>query len=756
MPPQQLYSTKGMADFSTLDSPDVIPAEPTGSIDQKLQVFQQQELGGIVKAVSGAYVPKNKMERIVRRQVYTRFYLLRNSPARSDAETDWEIGDKEYQMWIDPNIDPDDWRSHLQLPDAFTAIQTQAQETIERKSRPTLTATEESDEPIQDFANSVMNYSMNNTGFDYQYFLAKLTAAIRGTAFLRDYWRTDKRIVKNPVSVNPDGTIKYENKEIIDFDDDYTEWIPNEFVYVDEKAKHIDDAIDWVRREILNIREFHRIYGNKAGFINTEFVVQGGDTSTRSFFELPKDITNQDVEILHYENRAVDAYWVVANNIPIYIGPLPTKHKELSLAVQYQYKIPGQFYGMGIPKVIHMLSEERKSIRNLNMDRQKLQINKMFLHNNAFDIDDDDLVSRPGGVISVDTNGQPIGNALVPVEYGDVPASYFRTEEILLEDIRRGTGIDDRVSGANVGSTATQAALQKESALKRINLISLTSEMDTLVRIGRMKWSNIQFFYGIPRMEKITEDNEERDQKVYRQITVQNKKFSIVDGDSGKELRMDEAQGATGLRLDKKFNKYLEGNFDITVTSDVYQPISKAIQQTKITENFSLLVANPATMALLDLPGAVTDLLKVNDIDATKWLKPSAKPAKDMQILAEAENMIMAAGQPLAPTDNATIEHTQVHLWFTKSTEFQQLSPEIQQLFQLHILGEHDQNPATGSAADALAGAQPGAIPPPGIGPGAGGDQSGQAAPLALSAQTSQPQPQVADLQATNFQTPER
>jgi hypothetical protein len=69
---------------------------------------------------------------------------------------------------------------------------------------------------------------------------------------------------------------------------------------------------------------------------------------------------------------------------------------------------PGRFWGLGIPKVIHYLSEERKSIRNLNMDRQKMQLNKMFLHNNAFDIDDEELVTRPHGLISVDTNGQPV------------------------------------------------------------------------------------------------------------------------------------------------------------------------------------------------------------------------------------------------------------------------------------------------------------------------------------------------------------
>lgn len=739
---------------SSSDSPGVAQPEPTGTLDQKLEAWQGQELGAIIESGSGKYTPKNKKERMVRRQVYERFYLLRDNPARVDAEADWEIGDKEYQMWVDPNIDPDDWRSHLQLPDAFTAIQTQAQETIERKSRPTLVKTEESDEPIQEFANAVVNYNMDSTGFDYQYSLAKLSGSIRGTAFLMDYWRTDKRIINEPVSVNADGEIQYRSREVTDFDDDYTEWVPNEFIYVDEKAKHIDEAGDMLRREILNIREFHRVYGSKAGFINTQYVVQGGDTSTKSFFQLPKDITNQDVEVLHYYNRAIDAYWCVANNIPIYIGYLPSKHKELPIAVHYQYKIPGLFFGMGIPKVMHMLSEERKSIRNLNMDRQKLQINKMFLHNSSFDLDDDDLVSRPNGVISVDTNGQPIANAMVPLEYGDVPASYFKTEEILLEDIRRATGIDDRVAGGQVGSTATQAALQKESALKRINLISVTSEMDTLVRIGRMKWSNIQFFYGVPRMEKIYEDNNERDEKVYKQITVQGKKFSIVQGDNGNQLTMDQVKGATGLRLDSKFNKYLEGNFDITVEADVYQPISKAIQQTKITEAFSLLIGNPNTLQELDLPGATDDFLSINDIKSSKWLKPSAVPAQDMQMLAEAENMIMAAGQPLAPTPNATIEHTQVHLMFTKQADFQQLSPQIQQLFELHILGEHDQNPATGSAGEALAGA-----PPPQLG-GAPGpvpapDQSGQAAPLGLSPQTSQPQAQVADLQPTNFAAPE-
>ncbi len=691
----------------------------------------------------------NKRNRAIRRQVYDRFYLLLGDPARKEAEADWEIGDREYGMVTD-EIDPEDWQSHLQLPDAFAAIQTQSQETIERRSRPHLVATEDSDEPIEEFGNAVLNHNMDETGFDYQAFLSKLSAAIRGTSFRMSYWRTDKRVVKLPKSVNKDGEITYEDTEITDFDDDYTEWVPQEYVYVDEKAKHIDEAVDMVRREILNIDEFHRIYGNKTGFFDTEFVVAGGVfAGLGTIFKLPTDILSQDVEVLHYYNRSVDAYWCVANNVTIYDSPLPSKHKELPLVVDYQYRIPGQFWGFGLPKVMHHLSEERKSLRNLNMDRQKIIVAGAFLHNNSYDIDEEDTVLSPGRMISVDTNGQPVSQAIQQVQMSDVSPGYFRTEEILLEDMRRASGIDDRVSVSNSATTATQAAIVKESTLKRINLISITSEMDTLIRLGRLKWSNIQFFYGTPRLQKITEDNEEREEKVYRTISIKNKRFSVVNEGGKQQLKMEDIKGNSALSIDNKFNSYLDKSFNVTVDAGAYTPPSKAIDQTKKQELFSLLLSNPATMATMDINGAVADMLKTFDIKADVWLKNAEGSKKDMMMLAESENMVMSAGQPLDGTEGATEDHTLVHLMYTKTKEFSELPHEIQQLIMDHIMQEHDANPATGAAADLMGTYGLGGEAEP------GGAAAGQVQDLGLSAQTTEPQAQVADLQPTNFANPE-
>lgn len=704
-----------------------------------------------------SYTP-NKKEREVRRQVYIRYYEMRDNPWRTDAEREWEMADKEYQLWRDDTAtftsttqqegssytyttattmipDPDDTRSRLKLPDAFAAIQSHMQETVQRKSRPTLSITNTSNEPKQEFCNDILNYNMNNTNFDYQWYTGGVATAIRGTSFYRDYYRLEKRFVMDADDVDDKGNIVYKKRQIVDFDDDYTEWLPNEFCYVDEKANHIENAIDCVRREILNIREFQRVYGMKAAtdksWINIGYVRRGGETTTRSFFKLPKDIVGNDVEILHYENKALDIYWVVANNITIHYAPLPTKHKQLSLAVRYYYRIPGRFWGMGIPKILHMLTEERTSIRNLNMDRQNLQINKMFLHNNMFDITEEDLVSRPHGLISIDTNGLPLSQAIQPIEYGDVPASYFKTDQIMLEDIGRAVGIDLEKE-EQPSNTATAAALKQENYLKRIVMIAILDEMDTIVRIGRLKWSNIQFFYPKGRMDTIFEDREERQEKVYKTITTNGHSYDIIDLNGTPTLKMEDVQGASSLELTKKMAKYMEGDADVTVDSTQFTPTSRAVQQTKVTELFSLMLGNPQTAGLLDLGKTIARVLSLNDEKPKDWLAGFNQDPGQTMLQAEQENRVMAAGQPLGPTPGATEEHTLVHLMFTKSQEYKQLSqtkPEIIQIFANHIMGENGANPSTPPSAqvmsaNGLGGNQngpgnpqmqaPNAVPPPG------------------------------------------
>ena len=718
-------------------------AEPSETVkdlqEDTLEVEQAESYAGKFKP--------NKRQRHIRRTVYERYYELRDAPSRLIAEKEWEIADKEYRMYISEEVlenrdGPDGWKAVLTLPDAFAAIQTQMQETIDRKSRPALIKTEQSDEPLEDFGNAVLTYNMNNTKFDYEWYRAKLAAAIRGTSFLWEHWRLDKRIVKDPTDVNEDGTIKYTEREIIDCDDTYTEWIPNEYVYVDEKALHMDDAVDCFRREIINIKEFKRIYGNKPGFSNAEYVTTAGDTSNRSYFKLPKDVNEEDVEVLHYYNKSIDAYWVCANNIPLNDDPIPFKHKLLPVSALHHVYVPGRFFGIGIPQVIHSLSEERTTLRRMNIDRNKLILSKPFLHNNAFDIDDEDTVLHPGRMIGIDTNGLPLNQAIQEVNMSETSSSYYKLEEIIQEDIRRATGIDDRIQGVAVGSTATEAAILKESSLKRVNMVSTLAEMDTIRSVGIRKWSNIQFFYPIPRIERITEDNEERENKVYRTVTAQGKQFSVVSDQGKMKLKMDEVRGASSFELKGSLSKYLNKNYDITIDSTVHTPTTKAIQQSKVTEMLSIIAANPALIGTLDPTKTVSRLLSVNDESPKDWMRGEGVNPNDMMMLAESENTVMAAGQPLAGTDGATQEHSMIHLMYMKTADYQSLPPAIQQIIQDHVLQEYDNNPATGSAADLIGNAGLGAAP---------GAET-QINPMGMAADTAgAPQVQTADAQPANF-----
>ncbi len=666
-------------------------------------------------AINIAYRP-GKKEREVRRIIWLRYYAMGLDGLRKEQETDWIAADQAFRQWV-PEPDADDWRANIFLPDAFAAIQSQMQETIDRKSRPTLKSVEESDQAREHFSNAVMNYSMDRTGFDYQFYLAKLSAAIRGTSFLWDYWRTDKRLIEDPTGVDKDGNIQYTQKEVVDFDDDYSQFLENEYVYIDPFARHIDDAVDAIVRQIMHIDEFRRVYRYHPDMINVDFVKAGGDTSSKGFFKQQRDLTTYDVEIFHYYNRANDQYYMMANNVVCRIGPLPTKHKEIPLVPVYQYKIPGRFWGMGIPKIIWNLTEERRSIRNLNLDRQKMQINKMFLVNDQVEIDEEEAVTRPHGFINVNANGLPLNQIIVPLEYGDVPPSYTATDEGLLEDIRRAHGIDDRITGDSTGATATEAAISKESAVKRINMISNLMEMDSLVRLGRIKWSNIQFFYPVPRIEKVFDiKGDATTKKSYRKVRVKGQEFNVVTVDGNKQLQVNDVDGSTVVELDKTMSSFMNGDFDVEVDASAYANMSKPIMQSKITEMFNLLMANPATSMTLDARKATLRYLNVNDENPNDWMKSPAITDDQWRTLADQENDVMAQGIPLGPTQDASTVHTLEHLHYTKTVDFSKLPLPIVKIFHAHINAEDAANPQTGGGQGNLT--APVATPLPGQPPG--------------------------------------
>lgn len=690
-------------------------------------------------SVDNYYKPKNKKEREARRIVWQRFQDMRDDQNRKEAEEQWDMGDKMFIQWSEGRAEGD-WRAHVTLPDGFAGVQTHMQETIERRSRPVLKPVEVSDTALELFGNAILNHNMDTTGYDYQDYLAKQTAAIRGTSFVMEYYRIDKREIQDLDSVADDGSLTYKKKIVTDFEDTYTEWVDNEFIFLDPGTPDQNLLRDMVYREIVDWDSFQRDYKLRPDFMNVDKVPKAGLVNDNAkFFKRTQDVQDNEVEVLHYYNREIDAYYVLANNVLIRMTPLPFKHKELPVAVHTHYNVPGRLYGLGIPYVIYSLTEERKSLRNLNLDRQHLNGDKMFLVNDLVDLDEEDARSRPHGLIPVNTNGLRLGDVIMPLEYGDTPISYYKAEEMLLEDIRRAHGIDDRLQGNNMGGTATEAAILKEASQRRINLINALSEMNTVIRIGRLKWSNIQFFYPAGRAEKIVDPSSEDSKRVVRTIRVPGREFDVVkDQGTGKTtLKFNDIDGESTFKLDKKMATYMNQEWDITMDAEGKGVLSKPLKQAKTTEMFNMLSTNPQLMAVVDPTKAVKRYLTINEEDPKAWLRENSMTTDEWRTLAMHENIVMAKGTMLDPTPNATTEHSEVHLDYMNSSDYDALiaqNPGIKDIFERHVFGEHENNPQTGSIADAMGGGgepQDQSVAGGGVGGGAGAAGGGAGVPVA-------------------------
>lgn len=641
------------------------------------------------------YKPAGKEEREARRIVWDRYVAMRDSSKRKEAEKRWELGDKMYSMWV-PERDPEDWQADVVLPDAFSAVQTHLQETVQLNSRPKLEGVENSDSAEEYFSNGVFQYAMDKTDFDIETHKARHCSAIRGDAFTLEEYRYETRKVKDPVKWK-DGEIEYKEREIVDYDDVYTRWVDNYAIFVDDTVDDYKYARDFIYREVLDFEDFKADYLDKPGFKNTDKVVPAASISPNAgFFKKSDDMTGNDVELLHYENKITDSYIVLANNVIIADTPLPNRHKQLRLDKWSFYPIPGEFYGLGIPQIIYTLVEERRSGRNISLDRNKMQLFKMFLVNDLYDLDEDDMTPRPHGLVKVNTNGLPLNQVVMPLEYGDVPGSSIRMDETLLMEERRAHGLDDRPA-QTAGGTATESAIISEAAQKRINLVHTQQNMTALQSVGRKKWSNIQFFYPDGRDEEIVEKNEVKSKKVYKTIKFNGKTFKAVKDDDNKvTLQIDHTPDKkSSVKLDKTFARFLEGDYDIIVkvANNVVEPDS--VKFGKMSEVILPMLNNPVTGQYFQGDKTVKRFIELAKENPADWMRADGMTDEDLKTLADVENQLMAGMAEtgrvfvMPPTPQATEAHTEVHLSFINSSEFAELPPEVQEVIFQHAMGEH-------------------------------------------------------------------
>jgi len=651
-------------------------------------------------------------EKEARDWVYKRKLAMENSEGRQRAIKNAQKWRRQWEMYRKTK-DRDDWQSNHVVPLTLAIVETVLSEVIDKSPKPLILPRSSEDAPKARIMEHVFNYTWDVADGDIQLYDVLKDAFILGTGIAQEYyWKEPRKIFSGKDAKGND-----KEELITDFDDVYMEAVKFEDFFPDEKGRGFTGPYqlrDCIRRYIMDIEDF-RLFFQGPTFDpmgNAKNVVPGGDTDYYEDFKPPEGFDKgKEVEVLWYWSRKPqDALYIVANGILLVKGPNPYKHKQLPFARALDVKRPHDFYGKGEAELLESITEENNTFRQMIIDRNHLDIDKMFIVSPNLNLSDEDLIARPHGAIPSDDV-----NAAKPIEYGDIPRSVELSLKHLEDDSVIATGVNPRAQALPTAGTATEAAIIKESTLKRIRLKMRLIEKEFLTQIGRLRVANILQYYSQPKLEKIVGKkmsdefkvqlsameseglvetiNGEKFKKQYREIRIPEKEIVFDEKGITKE---QTKQGVSFFELKPEyFMPVASGGYDIRFEAGSTLPVSKSLMKTEANEMFDRL-----SQVALAIPGSY-DIMKLgDDIILANDKNPADFKTEDqaqnnarlalLLDLANLENQQIMQGKPTPPTPYSSPAHTQIHVEFTKSDAFQALpanDPRID-IMTDHITGE--------------------------------------------------------------------
>ena len=274
----------------------------------------------------------------------------------------------------------------------------------------------------------------------------------------------------------------------------------------------------------------------------------GSDPFKNKDDSLGKD--KEEVELLHYWEDDRHAILVNREKV-IYDGPNPYwRHRKKPFVKGTYDQLPNEFYGMSAVQIIEHLQEELNTLHNQRMDNVSFLINNMWKRLRGSDIKDEQLVSRPNGVIDVDNMED-----LQMLQKSEIPQSAFMSEDKLEYSLEMTLGTPANVRGASSDDdqTATEASITAQAAQTRFGTkIELFGSVG-LKRLAMMMDLNNQQFICDKRAARL--DPEERNswqsfdpeaivgEHDYRPAT------SSTDAAANKELRREQLSEIIGFLM---------------------------------------------------------------------------------------------------------------------------------------------------------------------------------------------------------------
>ena len=652
--------------------------------------------------INTKYNPSQKIQDD-REHVYKRYSYMKAGRTMNGMNIEglWDKWEKMYESWR-PNKAADDWQSNIVPPFTTTIVERSLAEIVDQTIQPMITPRGLEDAVRARVLNHIKDYTWEIGDGDLELYASIKQALILGkTIWHETYWQ-DKRKVKVlkkfDLKTNKE---EYVEKEITDFDDVYGETIDIRNYFQDPQARTINrgryKAQDCILRMIMNYDAYQENY---IGSIWDQFgvaklVKPGGDLNYWQYYKPPEGIDKDNqVEVLMYYGRRPDKHIIVANDVVIRDGPMPHAHKQLPFAEGSDIPRLNQFWAGGEPKLLESVQDELTTLRRMRIDRQHMDIWKMFLVSNRETLDDDEAIIAPSRFLYVDDPS----NSIKALEYNPIHPTAYQEEDRLKQDGREVTGVESPQPSA----TATEAAIFKESTMKALRMKIWLLSRELLTNIIRLRVPNIIQYYTVPKAQKVLGEKKFAEFRNIRTTDVELK--STKNG----ELIEEEKKGFFFFEVTPELIIPQYGGYDYKLSGEPTFPISKPLQQQKVAEFMQHPVIQAAVGAgIYDIGRMADELSKINDYEPEKFKKAQVQgeqqqvPSEEaLYEIANRENEQMLQGIEIPPTAFATKGHTEIHLAFMSSEEFiTKFNDRIATIFGKHIATEAKAQEFRGGAA---------------------------------------------------------
>lgn len=641
--------------------------------------------------INAVYNPPDNIQED-RRRVYERYTAMKNSRSMNgqSLESLWDRWEKQYEAWR-PNMSAEDWQSNIVPPFTTTVVERALAEMVDQTIQPKATPRGPEDVVKAKVINYVKDYTWEIGDGDLQLYAAIKQSLVFGkTIWQEDYWQ-DKRKVKVLKKFNPDtNKEEYVDREVMDFDDVYGETVDLREFFIDPMARTINNgrykANDCIRRYIMNFDTFQENFiGSRYDqFDVAKLVKPGGDTNYYQYYSAPETMADKEnqVEVLFYWGRRPDKLIIVANDVVIRDGPNPYNHKQLPFAEGSDVPRLKGFWARGEPQLLESIQDELTTLRRMRIDRQHMDIWKMFLVSNRETLDEEEAIIAPSRFLYVDDPNKSIKT----LEYRDINPSAYQEEDRLKQDGREVTGIES----PQASGTATEAAIFKESTMKALRLKIWLLSRELLTNIVRLRVPNIVQYYSVPKVMNIM--GEKKFAK-YRQIRTSDVELSMTKGG---ELQEQRKKGDYFFIVSPEMIAPQYGSYDLKLSGSPTFPVSKPLQQQRTAEYLQHPVIQGAIQAghydITKVADFYTETMDYDPDDLKAEKAPEDQSPVDestLYELANRENEIMLSGVERPGTPNSTRGHTNIHLAYMSSEPFKEkVTPEIIAIFSKHIMEE--------------------------------------------------------------------